>query len=307
MKKTINKSFKIISIAIFFYACNTSNEKNEIQTRNEELIIEESEENYIKKIDSINIANVPQTFDSSSILGYYVGNFEAKEYKDDKKPMYINKINICIDSIIKDSVYGHTIVAGNTNLLKGSILFQTKNFLQIDATEIITNKYSGKFSFELTINDKTITGQWIANDTSIAVTVREYTLHKKTFEYNPNQEIGNDFYGELYNSYNAKKNKTEAITEDANKYNASIILLTSKQIENMYKRDLEIMRNAIYARHGYSFKNRVIRTFFDSEIDWYMPISTNVTAQLTEIEKKNIVLIKSYEDHAAAYYDSFGR
>jgi hypothetical protein len=67
------------------------------------------------------------------------------------------------------------------------------------------------------------------------------------------------------------------------------------------------MRNAIYARHGYSFKNRQMRYFFDNFVDWYVPVSTNVQPQLTKLETANIALIKRYEKHAEKYYDSYGR
>jgi len=38
-----------------------------------------------------------------------------------------------------------------------------------------------------------------------------------------------------------------------------------------------------------------------------MPVSTDVRAQLTDLEKKNIDLIKRYEEHAEKYYDEYGR
>ena len=50
-----------------------------------------------------------------------------------------------------------------------------------------------------------------------------------------------------------------------------------------------------------------MRYFFDSNIDWYIPISTDVRAELTELEKENIDLLKRYEEHAEQYYDHFGR
>jgi pyridoxine 5'-phosphate synthase PdxJ len=75
----------------------------------------------------------------------------------------------------------------------------------------------------------------------------------------------------------------------------------------MFKGDLEVLRNSIYARHGYSFRNRKMRYIFDNYTEWYMPVSLNVEKELTEIEKKNIDLLKRYENHAAKYYDEFGR
>ena len=98
----------------------------------------------------------------------------------------------------------------------------------------------------------------------------------------------------------------EMLTEDVMTFNASNTALKKEDLENMYKGDLEVMRNAIYARHGYSFKNRKMRYVFD-QIDWYIPVHTDVRSDLTDLEKKNIDLLKRYEGHAEAYYDSFGR
>ena len=50
---------------------------------------------------------------------------------------------------------------------------------------------------------------------------------------------------------------------------------------------LQYMRNEIYARHGYSFANKEIASQFAND-SWYMPCSTNVESQLTQIEKTNI-------------------
>jgi len=67
------------------------------------------------------------------------------------------------------------------------------------------------------------------------------------------------------------------------------------------------MRNSIYARHGYSFKTRRVRYVFDNYIDWYMPVSLDIRDKLTEVELKNIELIKRYEQYADKHYDTFGR
>ena len=139
------------------------------------------------------------------------------------------------------------------------------------------------------------------------MTEREYRLKKKTFRYDASREIGKDVYGEVYNSYDDKKDQIEFITADAGKFNASLTELKAEDVENMFKRDLEVMRNTIYARHGYSFKNRQVRSFFDDQVEWYIPMYTDVANQLTPLEKKNIALLKRYEEHAQAYYDSYGR
>ena len=50
-----------------------------------------------------------------------------------------------------------------------------------------------------------------------------------------------------------------------------------------------------------------MRYIFDDYVDWYMPVKTNILADLTDLEKQNIDLLKRYENHAEKYYDVFGR
>ena len=54
------------------------------------------------------------------------------------------------------------------------------------------------------------------------------------------------------------------------------------------------MRNAIFARHGYIFKNKELADYF-STMDWYEPRYSDVTSKLTEIELKNIEFLKKHE------------
>ena len=60
------------------------------------------------------------------------------------------------------------------------------------------------------------------------------------------------------------------------------------------------MRNEIFARHGYCFKKKELRQQFETE-DWYVPNTVDIKGFLTEIEKKNIALIKRYEKYAEDY------
>jgi hypothetical protein len=140
------------------------------------------------------------------------------------------------------------------------------------------------------------------------VTKRTYSLGKRDFVYNKENRIPDEKdWNTLYEQNPRFPDKIELISAEISKINASNTLLTKSDVENLYKGDLEIIRNSIYARHGYSFQNRKMRYFFDNEIDWYMPVTTDVRNELTETEKKNIDLIKRYEDHAESYYDSYGR
>lgn len=296
------KTLSSILAATFLLACGNSKE------------VKDAVENTAQNADTVSAATeVPEPIvveiwqDTIGICGFYVGSFNAEKYGPGKKPMYSNKINLALDSVVDKKVYGHSVVAGNSRQFTGKITNETANSIEIEAKEPGDDKYDGTFVFTVIKGMGKVQGIWIANDQKLAVTQRKFDLTKSYFKYDPNQELGNDYYGEVYDSYDEGTNKSESITADANKFNASAVELKSSDIENMYKRDLEVMRNAIYARHGYSFKNRAMRWFFDQEVSWYIPVSVDVTAQLTELEKKNIELIKTYEEHATAYYDRFGR
>ncbi len=75
---------------------------------------------------------------------------------------------------------------------------------------------------------------------------------------------------------------------------ASDKLLTNDDVSNLDAWELKIMRNEIYARHGYIFKTEEMKTYFGSQ-KWYSPRYESVDDRLTEVEKKNIALIKRYE------------
>ena len=71
--------------------------------------------------------------------------------------------------------------------------------------------------------------------------------------------------------------------------------LDDSELTDMTERELKIMRNEIFARHGYIFKTKDMKNYFSAQ-SWYRPMYSNVTNRITIIEKKNIDLIKSFEN-----------
>jgi len=71
-------------------------------------------------------------------------------------------------------------------------------------------------------------------------------------------------------------------------------LLSSADLSGLSKYDLKIMRNEIFARHGYIFMTNDMKNYFQNQ-SWYTPRYSNVTAMLTSTEQKNVALIKRYE------------
>lgn len=198
--------------------------------------------------------------------------------------------------------------------------FKTQSFkiLSMDLKEPGDNKYDGIFS--LLYTDTLLLGNWESYDKNLEVTNREFKLTKRLFKYNPELNVDidnvrlydhgklkeNNYIDEVTGEEISYEDNIETVT-DASSLNASAKELNKSDLENLYKTDLEIIRNSIYARHGYSFKNRKIRNIFDQYVEWYIPFSVDVTSQLTPVELKNIELIKRYENHAETYYDAFGR
>jgi hypothetical protein len=75
---------------------------------------------------------------------------------------------------------------------------------------------------------------------------------------------------------------------------ASERLLTASDLQYLSKKELGIMRNEIFARHGYIFQTPQWKAYFRNQ-NWYSPRNSDVNSLLTDIELKNIPLIKSYE------------
>jgi hypothetical protein len=185
-----------------------------------------------------------------------------------------NKISVFIEKINGETVEGYSIVAGNQRAFKGTV--QDKNGTQtFVCQEPGDDPYDGVFSFTYANNE--LNGTWQPNDKKLKE--KKYSLKRREFKYDP--QLGN---------YPM----------------SSTNLLTPEELEGYIKSDLRIMRNEIYARHGYCFKVKDMREYFDNQ-DWYMPVSMNVLDNLTDIEKKNQALIKRYEKYAAEYYDNYGR
>lgn len=98
--------------------------------------------------------------------------------------------------------------------------------------------------------------------------------------------------------------KNESTSEDKSNYTsseyngiypqASKRYLTNSDVSGLSQWDLKIMRNEIFARHGYIFQTDEMKNYF-SEKSWYAPKYSDVNNMLTKIEKENIALIKKFE------------
>lgn len=73
-------------------------------------------------------------------------------------------------------------------------------------------------------------------------------------------------------------------------------LLRVEEMSTLSRRDLRILRNMVYARRGRPFQSAVVKEYF-KDAAWYKPDPVNYhDGRLTEVDHKNIRLVKSMED-----------
>ena len=80
---------------------------------------------------------------------------------------------------------------------------------------------------------------------------------------------------------------------------ASNYFLDEDDLYNFPENGLKIMRNEIFARYGYIFKEGGEMKDYFKDQRWYTPKYKNVDSKITKLEKFNIKIIKSYEDGSA--------
>lgn len=202
----------------------------------------------------------------NQIIGYWTGNFGK------------NKITLAISEAANGNAAGHSICAGNYRPLTGTMEDLGNGKYTFVLEEPGDNKYDGTFTFDLDLSASTLSGEWVPFQSS-GNSNRTYQLAKRNFVYR---------------------------TDVGEFPMASVRKISYDDVENLLEEELAYMRNEIYARHGYSFKNKEMRYQFE-QFDWYMPMGVDIRDQLTEIEAENIDLIYEYETYYEEYYDDYGR
>ena len=220
-----------------------------------------------KGADQIHIEENLKKIDAAEnpLFGLWVGSFGK------------NKITIAISYVQDDSIYGHSVCAGNFRAIKGTYNEVEPFVFNVNMKEPGDDKYDGEFNFTINTSKEELDGKWKPYNNSVSA--KTYTLNKRTYTYNPN--VG-DFP------------------------KASTTWLEVPDVENMLPEEIEMIRNEIYARHGYSFTNLKIRRVFDAK-DWYVPMSVDIREELTDIEAQNIDLLYNYEEYYDDYYNDYGR
>lgn len=298
MKKILFSLFIITLIA----SCNKSEAKKETP----KIVVDLHPEFFGNWVGTIKMDSMKTTNDT----------VELDEYDYENSVEYSNKINLILKKVVGDSIFGKSIIKGKTFSIEGVFEKSSKGY-KFNMVETEDKTITGNYTFLL--NKNKISGIWYSNNKQDLVLKSSFELSKQVFKYNPNLMLEDEFYIDYSTS---KKDTVKEIIDDeeevsfedlyrtasdvVSKLNASKNILTENDLKNLKKLELEIIRNTIFARHGYAFKKKSYRQFFDF-VDWYVPISNDVTGDLSNIEKENIKLLERFEQYAEDNYDSFGR
>ncbi|MFP9115596.1 YARHG domain-containing protein [Flavobacterium sp. RHBU_3] len=262
------------------------------------------------------------------LYGYWTGmRIDDYDEVDKDTTLYAEegaKLSLKINRIIENKVYGVSMINGEARPVKGEMKLGSGGKKLFTLREPGTMEGSG--IFELVMANDTIIGIWKAYIPKPGkVKVKKLELVQRGFKYNPDQMLSQDdsYYVDwgtsitkdtVYTYKDGDEIKEEkevqelyrAASDAIFKLNGSTQKLTEEQLKELSKLDLEVLRNTIFARHGYSFKRTSLRYFFEMA-DWYVPVSGNVDKELTKLEKENIALLKRLEQYATDHYDYFGR
>jgi hypothetical protein len=289
-------SQKFITLAImasflFLSACGASNSESKIDSTDNIMVEEDTN---VPRVEVLDQALSSTLYDADSPRGIGGDKDVNQSFIDDMFPMedntpdhilgcYVgafgkNKINLTLYKIKDGNAEGYSVCAGNFRKVSGAMDLMEEDHYTFTLKEPGDDQYDGIFEFTLDASDEMISGKWT-----------------------PYKEKGNSA-----KTYELKKRKFEYNTDLGTYPEASQRLLVDEDVYNLEEFELTEMRNEIYARHGYCFKNKEWRSVFES-YDWYMPMGTDIRGKLTDIEVENIELIYEYENYLSGYYDGFGR
>ena len=105
------------------------------------------------------------------------------------------------------------------------------------------------------------------------------------------------------NSQIFKNNSSDNSSDETNSNNSLSLpkefqysreYITKNTLNSLDEMNIGIIRNEIYARNGYVFKDEIINDYF-MNMDWYVPNANYSDDMLNDIEKGNLAIINYYE------------
>lgn len=206
-------------------------------------------------------------------ISKYEGIYHFGEGDGSNLIIIINDTTITVQ--IRHTIYwsegGYAVEAGIADLSELEIKWEYKNLsgLKITNGKFYSDQYQGEF-----------------------VTYKDSTGHYQGLKiFNPwNTWIGKDRY-----EIGLKRSETVEKWFEGRFPNTSYRRLTAHDLDKLDTDTLRIMRNEIFARYSYEFMEGTTMYLYFQQQEWYRPRYKSVNAFLTDIELKNIELIKNIE------------
>jgi len=157
-------------------------------------------------------------------------------------------------------------------------------------------KWSSKpISIDIPVNQETLSDEEL-NKSDIAVDDEEgESNHKSEVDSSP-ASVEND-PAVVYDTGGAAPADTssEPIAEPDYLFPSDRELITEEYLMTLTKEEVALVRNEIFARHGYIFQSEPFKTYFSNK-PWYAPNENFSNDLLSEIEKTNAETIIAYEE-----------
>ena len=139
-----------------------------------------------------------------------------------------------------------------------------------------------------------------------AVVITAYLFYSQKKKDKEIESLKNEIVEKERLSDKASENKLGSTYEQTDNYTvdpdglditASSRKLTEDDLAGKTKKELELLRNSIYARYGYKFKRDDLAEYF-SQFQWYTPITSDMSevyTMMNDVERYNIQFIKKHE------------
>lgn len=234
-------------------------------------------------------------------------------------------VTVCILAIIgvlisKDKIlYNHYKIKGEKEESISKSIDYYVDALEIKYTEEIVRDISDKIKKEENFEEEIVKLEGVLNEKDLNnlyvkmyvkkaeknfndgnyETSFKYLKKAETYDYDISKfEYYEDLIAFINNNYN--ENEYPVYTGYGESYyiipDSSSRYLTKEELYQYDKSSLGFIRNEIFARHGYVFKNKDYRNYFTS-MPWYLPDSRfkGTLKELNPVEKHNVELIQSIE------------
>ncbi|MGL5868300.1 YARHG domain-containing protein [Clostridium chrysemydis] len=203
--------------------------------------------------------------------------------------------------------YNNTVIDDIYNLLKDDAYFET----EINSLSNLQDKDKANLIIKICLNnaDKDCDSKNYDSALKSLTLASKYGYKLKSYpkfdEIQKGLEEANLGSDKLDSKYSFKNNNPSKDPKDIYKYSGDYILynsdtdyITPAELSGYNKDSLALIRNEIYARHGYVFNQEPFKSYFNSKT-WYQPNPSfkGNDSDLNEYEKANVDLIKKLENN----------